>query len=107
MTSYRIFDYGVTLCFGCDFASKPKVLNFLTRLSVRGVAPRTPSVTSLHSALVTEHGQLYTWGHSGHGQTGQSTREVIATPRRLPSTAWEGRAAKEARRYARPTYHAR
>ena len=52
----------------------------------------------LHSALVTEHGQLYTWGHSGHGQTGQSTREVIATPRRLPSTAWEGRAAKEARR---------
>ena len=61
----------------------------------------------LHSALVTEHGQLYTWGHSGHGQTGQSTREVIATPRRLPSTAWEGRAAKEARRYARPTYHAR
>jgi hypothetical protein len=53
----------------------------------------------LHSALLTEHGQLYTWGHSGHGQTGQSTREVIAAPRRLPSIAWEGRAAKEARRY--------
>ena len=53
----------------------------------------------LHSALLTEHGQLYTWGHSGHGQTGQSTREVIAAPRRLPSMAWEGRAAKEARHY--------
>ena len=88
----------------------------------------------LHSALVTEHGHLYTWGHSyaktcapeplparladwpahqpawdrahpsrprrmpgrrAHGQTGQSTREQVAAPRRLPSTAFEGRAEKE------------
>ena len=54
----------------------------------------------LHSALLTEHGQLYTWGHSGHGQTGQSTRDPVAAPRRLPSVAWEGRAAKEAPLYS-------
>ena len=47
---------------------------------------------------MTEHGQLFTWGCSSHGQTGHSTRGVIATPTRVASVAWEGRAAKEAPR---------
>ena len=51
----------------------------------------------LHSAAVTEHGHLYTWGHAAKGQTGQRSGRPLLTPKLLPSASWEGRAEKERR----------
>jgi alpha-tubulin suppressor-like RCC1 family protein len=63
-----------------------------------GRVPILVACGGLHSALTTEHGQVFTWGHSAHGQTGQSTRAPVPQPRRLPSTVYEGRAEIEAPR---------
>ena len=61
------------------------------------LSPILVACGGLHSAAVTEHGHLYTWGHASKGQTGQRTGHPVLAPKLLPSAAWEGRAEKERR----------
>ena len=52
----------------------------------------------LHSALVSEHGGLYTWGSTSLGQTGHPTTLPCPRPVLLNSETWEGRMEKEGSR---------
>ena len=70
----------------------------LVAMPSASAVPSLVGCGGLHSALVSEHGGLYTWGSTSLGQTGHPTTLPCPRPVLLNSETWEGRMEKEGSR---------